>query len=99
MKRLDFSRIKKAARNFVKSFAKIFKKKYSDQVIKNDENKAPSGNYSSRKGGYKYYTHIMKAMGNYPDIYRSFNRQKLLGSMLINGKRIYRIERNPHFAN
>jgi hypothetical protein len=99
MKRLDFSRIKKSVSIFVNFFAKMFKKKYSEAKIKTEENKAPSGSYDLRRGGYKYYTHILKDVrNNRPDIYRSFKKQKLIGSLMFIGKTLYKIETNPYFG-
>jgi hypothetical protein len=99
MKRLNFSKIKKAGRNFVKNFAKLFKKNLSQEKIVTEKNKAPSGNYKLRKGGYKHYTHRLIPLNKrHSIIYTSFNKQKLPGCMYIDGVKRYIIEKNPHYA-
>jgi hypothetical protein len=98
MRRLNFSKIKKAFVSVINYFAKFSKKRYAESKIVTEENKAPSGNYRLRKGGYRHYTHMLVPIkGKFAIIYRSFNKCKLPGAMYIDGKKIYRIERNPHY--
>ena len=101
MKFLNFSKVKKSVLNFVKQVVGKNKRKYNvEKVTQADDKKAPSGSYSNRKGGYKHYTHILKPINNrFSVIFRNFAKQKLLGSIFIQGSKIYKIERNPYFNN
>jgi len=94
MKILNFGKIKKLINTTIKQVVDIFKRNYKESIVPSSNN-APSGSYNRRKGGWiNYKFKLIPVNGIFPAVYRDFKRQKLIGSLYINGNRIYRICEN-----
>lgn len=99
MKFLNFGKVKKAVKSFFNSLAFWNEKKYRKEAATLEKlGEETRERYLRRKGGWEYYRYICKPLNKrFKPIYRDFKKHKLPGSLIIIGKVVFRIEKNPRY--